>query len=532
MIHFDNCPTVYWLIGYIGAGIVISAAFYKKAPLWLFALSGLTLLLFMRLPAIVLNRELNPDESQMLSHAITLFQDPVYWRSVDGTTIGPLDNYLLIVPRLFGFQIDYTSGRIMGLLCAAGTLLFLLYALKNWFGDFAARISLLVPLLFLSFTQEVDFVHYSSEQLPVFLLTVMLCLLTRFNSESNNESVNSYWLGFTAGAVPFAKLQAVPQAMVLVLGAFWFCYLIYKQKRTYRPALMLILGGLTFPVVTLIWAVYHNVFTDLVDFYLLGNVIYAGGNAKLSIWQQFFKIITLSPDFKAFTLILTIPVILSLLLIFKKLKKINLPILLIAISLVLACIYAITKSGNDFVHYLNFYIVPWALLSATGIKKLNKFAIILPLCFLAWVGFSDALSYRRHHTLNQFVSDNATTLAQSPVVKELKKYSKKGDYMVVWGWQCTYYVEAQLAQGTAENHSERSIFQHNMLQTYQSRYISDIQRTKPAIFIDAVGKNSFWVQDRKTQGFENYAALAEYISQHYNFKGTFDDTRLYVRKDR
>ena len=74
--------------------------------------------------------------------------------------------------------------------------------------------------------------------------------------------------------------------------------------------------------------------------------------------------------------------------------------------------------------------------------------------------------------------------------------------MVVWGWQCVYYVEAQLAQGTAENHSERSIFNHPMRKTYRERYLADMKRTKPAIVLDAVGKNSFWVQNKKTQGIE------------------------------
>ncbi|TDE12514.1 hypothetical protein [Dyadobacter psychrotolerans] len=532
MIHFDNCPTVYWLIGYILAGIVMLSAFYKKVSLPIFVILSIALLTFMRLPVIVFNREINPDESQMLSHAITLFHNPVYWRSVDGTTIGPLDNYLLVVPRLFGFQIDYTSGRFMGLLCTVGTLLFLLLSLKNWFGSLTAQISVLIPLIFLSFTQEPDFVHYSSEQLPAFLLTLTLWFLSRYHLDKANSTTNSYLLGLTAGAVPFAKLQAVPQALLLVVAAFWFCYLIYKDKKSYRPALMLVFGGITFPALTFIWAACNHVLTDLIDFYLLGNVIYAGGSAKTPIVQQFFKILSLSTDFIIFTAVLILPAIFGLIQVFQKNIKGNLQISAIIIGLVLASVYAVTKSGNDFVHYLNFCIVPWSLLAAFGIQRLNKWAIVFPGLLLLYFCFSDYSSFKNQHQLNSFISDNATTLAESPVVKELKKYTKKDDFMVVWGWQCMYYVEAQLAEGTAENHSERSIYQHDMLGKYRSRYISNIQRTKPVVFLDAVGKNSFWVQDRKTQGFENFPALAEYISSNYNFKGTFDDTRLFVRKDR
>ena len=533
MINFDSAPTVYWFLGYILAGVVIVSTFYKKLPVSIFVLLSIALLTFMRLPVLVFNRELNPDESQMLSHAITLHQDPVYWRSVDGTTIGPLDNYLLVIPRLFGFQIDYTSGRVMGLLCVAGALLFLFFTMRNWFGGLLARRMLLIPLLFLSFTQEVDFVHYSSEQLPVFLLAWAIWILSRLGLENKNFVLNNYTLGFVAGVIPFAKLQAVPQAIVLVLSACWLCYNYFRQTKKFRPMLMLIAGGITFPLITFIWAWANNVLFDLVDFYLLGNVIYAGGNNNPPIPVQFFKILNLSSDFKAFTLVLLVPIFAALVkMVFDIRKSGNYTVPITLLILLLSSIYAVTKSGNDFIHYLNFCIIPWTLLAAYGLDKVSKWVLVFPAFLLLWFSVNDAIPYLQERKLNNFISVNATELAQNTVVKELKKYTRSQDYMVVWGWQCVYYVEAQLAQGTAENHSERSIFKHNMLEKYRSRYFSDIQRTKPAVFLDAVGKNSFWVQDKKTQGFENYPILAQYINLNYKFLGTFDGTRLYIRKDR
>ena len=151
---------------------------------------------------------------------------------------------------------------------------------------------------------------------------------------------------------------------------------------------------------------------------------------------------------------------------------------------------------------------------------------------LLWFGAYDAYHFVKERKLNAFVSVEARTLAQSPVVIALKKYTEAGDYMAVWGWQCVYYVEAQLAQATAENHSERSIFSHPMQEIYRSRYLSDIQRNKPAVILDAVGKNSFWVQNKKAQGLASYPELFQYVEANYKFIGDFDDTGLYVRKDR
>ena len=534
MLTFDNSPPVYWFIGYVLAAFVVFSGFYKSISTKIYLISAIILLIFMRLPVIVFNRELNPDESQMLSHAITLFKDPIYWRSVDGTTIGPLDNYLLVIPRLLGFEINYTSGRIMGLICAAGALVMLFYALKNWFGASVARKISLVPLLFLAFTQEIDFVHYSSEQLPVLLLSICVWLLSRATQGLGNDKTNLYFLGLAAGAVPFAKLQAVPQALVLAAAGLWVGYQCFKTKKEFRPILFLLLGGLTFPVLTLICTLIFNVFSDLIFFYILGNVIYAGGKGFLDIPSQFITIFRLSADFQIFTLALILPICIAFYQIFRRpsIGKMK-PIIPVSILLLLfSSIYAVTKSGNDFIHYLNFCIIPCTLLAGYSLSKIEKWSVAFPVIVLLWFASNDAYHYVKERRLNAFNSVNARTLAQSPVVTALKKYSKPDDYMAVWGWQCAYYVEAQLLQATAENHSERSIFLHPMQDKYKSRYMADMERTRPAIVLDAVGKNSMWVQNKKAQGIESYPALLEYVKANYKLIGDFDDTRLYVRNDR
>lgn len=536
MLTFDSAPTIYWFIGYLLAGVVVLASIYKKVPEKLFFILAIFLLIFMRMPAVVYNREINADESQMLSHAITLYEDPVYWRSVDGTTIGPLDNYLLVVPKILGFQINYTSGRVMGLLCAIGALLFVFLAMRNWFGQAIARIALTVPVVFLAFTQETDFVHYSSEQLPVFLLTLTIWLLSILTSNKNLSSVTTFFLGFAAGMTPFAKLQTVPQAFIIVLAAIWITFQFYRKTKQIQPLLFLLAGGLTFPLLLFIWAGANHVFTDFIDFYLLGNVIYAGENNWLSIPRQMVDLIMLSPDFKVYSLLLIVPIFLGFVNIFRPDSYTKSSNQFIAASLILlnvAGIYAATKSGNTFIHYLNFCIYPWILLAAYGIAKRHQYFLIISGLLLLWFAGNDVLSYRREHRLNAYESiGGANLLPEHEVVKELKKFTKPGDYMVVWGWQCQYYVEAQLAQGTAENHSERSIFKHPLQEKYLRRYVSDLQRTKPAVFLDAVGKNSMWVQDKKTQGIDSFPAVADFVHQNYTLISDRNDVKLYVRNDR
>lgn len=539
MIQFDSSPTIYWFLGYLLAGVLLISAFFDRIPALLFLLASAAVLLFKRLPAVVFNRELNADESQMLSHALTLYRDPVYWRSVDGTTIGPLDSFVLVIPRLLGYQIDYTSGRAVGLVCTGLALLFFYLSVKNWYGDPTARVALLLPLLFLSFTQNFDFVHYSSEQLPVFLLAAVLWLFSKLSMETHTKRITTYGylVGFIAGMIPFAKLQGAPQAVVLCLCAFWICFQTFRKTGNFLPVLSLIAGGITFPALTLVWLSSQHLVTDMIDFYLQSNLIYAGESiGPIAMLNRFFKIAASSPDFLIFSAILFIPVIIGAVKLIngfiKPGPKENQAVSVLIFGLILASIYAVTKSGHDFIHYLNFSIIPLSILAACGVSRVGRLGIVFPVLLLGWFVSNDAFSYVKHRKLNEFISENATKLGESPVVKALKKYTKPDDYMVVWGWQCTYYVEAQLSHGTAENHSERSIFLHALRDKYRNRYLSDIKRSKPAVFLDAVGKNSLWLQDKKTQSLASFPALSQYISQHYTFKGVFEDTRLYVRNDR
>ena len=544
MLTFDASPTVYWALVYALTALVIGSNLKKGIPTWLYLVGTTTVFMLMRLPSVLLNRELNADESQMLSHALTLYQDPVYWRSVDGTTIGPLDNYLLVIPRLFGFQLDYTSARVMGLLCGVGSLFFFFVALKRWLGKTAARLALLVPLIFLAFTQETDYVHYSSEQLPLLLLSLCLALLAglsrkkkKFTFQEKKAPVwSAYGLGLIAGMVPFAKLQAVPQALLLVVAGFYFTYQYFVKTNNRNPMLLLLLGGITFPAIALVWMLSHGVYQDFIDFYILGNAVYAGGSGLADIPTQFGKLVLASPDFMALLGVVALVTILGLFGEKRTLAKppatpgISVSALILGYGLV--AVYAATKSGNLFVHYLNFCIYPLGLAAALGISKVkdNKWLVLAgPLLLLGWFGVQDTVSFYKNHQFNAFVSVKARALPQSPIVKAMRPYIKPEDKMVVWGWQCRYYVEAQLAQGTAENHSERSIYLHPLREEYRARYLRDMQRNRPAIFIDAVGKNSVWLSDKATQGYQSFPKLAAYVSKNYKYVGKIDDTRLFVR---
>jgi hypothetical protein len=522
--------------------LMIVSNLKQRVPQFFYLIAVVSVFIIMRLPIVCLNSEINVDESSMITNALTLLRDPIYWRSVDGTTIGPLSIYLLIIPKIFGFQIDYTSTRIIGILCTIGSLLLFFYTIKIWFGNRTARISLLLPTIFLSFTQEPDFVHYSSEQLSVFLLNFCLFLVAFISSNKVVSYSSIYLLGFIAGILPFAKLQGLPQAFILILAGIFITYLNYTKTRKVYPILLIVLGGFSFPILAIAWMYSQGVFHYFIEYYLIGNINYAGNNKLLEIPLLLANVIRYSVDFFALLFVCIVIYAYGILkwqhkFQFPKLFKVQDVLVLFFAIYFLSAIYAVARTGRPFPHYLNFLLYPVCLMSAFGIYKkidigYNISALYGPFLLLSWFAIVDVFNIYRNGQLNIYNSQMNQSLTRSPVIETLKPYIVSSDYMVVWGWQSHYYVEAQLPQGTAQSNSERCIYEHPQRALYRQKYLNDMMRTRPAVFLDTVGESGKWLTDRATQGHEVFPELAKYISTQYKYVGEIANIRLYVRNDR
>jgi hypothetical protein len=436
VLSFDNFPVVYFVLGYVLAAVIVLLVYWNKfrfqEPVFLL-LSG-TLVVFMRLPILVFNQEINPDESQMIAHAITLRQFPIYWQSVDGTTIGPLDNYALILPSFLGLAFDYTSARLVGLMCVLGSLCFFYQSLKNFFHDSVARLALLPPLFLVAFTQDADFVHYSSEQLPVFLLNIGLWLLSRLFVHCQSGQLFSkprqgsrtltglFWLGLVLGMSPFAKIQVVPQAAVLGLFALVFTF---HSRNFLKNAGALVAGALAFPLLTVGWASLYDVLDDFWDFYVLGNLIYAGGSTVLDSLLRLPAFFAKSPDFLSFLVSIGLTSFVAMFTSNSQRKGWFNLVFLACLGL-LASLYAATKSGNDFVHYLNLCIYPFGLVGALFFSKIfdnQKLAWLASVfCFLP---FATTFGYKtlKHQPLNAYVSTTDHRVPVSSVSKLILQHA-------------------------------------------------------------------------------------------------------------
>src|SRR4051812_48242905 len=112
---FDTHPNSYWAIAAVPTALwawasvgtfrnSASTKFSRRNEI-VFGVLLLATLTAWRWPFWLNASPYNPDESQFVAGAITLTKDPVFWRSVDGTTSGPLNFYVLLPLHWLGLPL-------------------------------------------------------------------------------------------------------------------------------------------------------------------------------------------------------------------------------------------------------------------------------------------------------------------------------------------------------------------------------------------------------------------------------------------
>jgi hypothetical protein len=530
--QFDSSPTIFFGLVYLLLFIwVLSAILQKpKQSDSFFLLLGSVFLFLGRLPVIFHNKSINQDESQMLTQAMTLRQEPILFQAVDTTTGGPLSSYLLTFFNLFGFRLDYASAHFVAILLIILSFVFLYKTSQNLFDTQSARLAVIPFVVFEIFTQEPDFIHFSSELVPLLLVILMLYF------SSKPSKINLFLVGFFGAMCIFGKLQALP--VIAVIGLIS----LRKSdgKQIYIDFFVKFLGGITGVIALSIFFMVWGVFQEVIDFYFIRNITaHTATRSLLDGILAFPTFIFKNIDFFIFTIasfILILPFNSfsnrirgdSKTFILKKNWQ-----LWIYLSV---SIFSVIRTGSDYLHYLHFLIPPLVLLAANGYHSNQKSSQGKPIFSIQHlVIFSICLYYLSSFGIKTLKNQstnlyNSQSLTQSSVSKEILKHAKSGEKLVVWGWNLDYHIETQMPQGTRENHIPYVVLPHKMQAQEQKRYLADLRKNKPKIFVDAVGKNSHWFNDKSLYQHENFAEIKEFIQKNYILVNFVDDVRIYRRR--
>ena len=498
---------------------------------WWLLLAGV--LVAFRWPLLTLAHELYPDESQLLAGARTLLHDPVFWRSVDGGTAGPLDYYALLPAALFPGPTGYAVTRLIaalmvwGLLVAAGETLALVTPRK------VARLAVLPALAFAALTTSPEFVHYSTELLPGLLLALAVLAMVRQSVRA--ARANLWAAALLLGAVPFAKLQAAPIAAALGL------LLVIQECVAGRVKnIWLLLGVALIPTLlfTALVTVTGQAEQMLIP-YFLQNTLYARtGRLPLSLVVRQLGEQSVTNGYHALWLAGGAVFCSGAVFFFRRAPDRLRRYGVAAAGLLLVTLCCILSPGRPYHHYLNFLTLPLTLLTGVALGLVltgpNSRPALLLGVFLG-LTLVPQLALRVSPRPDPYDYYNTILSARGPahpeLVARIRSFATPGKSLGLWGWRSSLYVETDLHQATRLAHIESLLVEGPWQKFYLRRYYDDLVAALPPVFVDATGPGNFRFESRAA-GHEIYPLLRDWLRTHYVYVGEWDGVRLYARLDR
>ena len=498
-----------------------------------------TLLLFAwRWPVLLDPRPLNPDEAVFVAGAIKLEHDPLFWRSLESTTSGPLVSMPLLVLRPFGLPLDYFNARMVALLFAAASMGLALQTMRRLAGSPAAVVAISVPLAYLVFTREDDLLHYSSEHLPVTLLSLAVWLVVQARDSGCRGAA---WLsaGVCLGLAPWAKLQSSPIAASL---GFWALMLVLLRPELARDvrlkrSLALLGAALSPSAVLLIGYAATGQLRHWWSSYIVNNLAYDAGQTAWDGLRFLHHLASFTYGLHAclaFGLILVLAGWVRFLQVW---REAGFWLGMLGLG---SAVYAVVAPGRGFLHYALLALLPLAWAGAAGIQPWlatgsRRRSKLWPVPAFMLTVFCVQFIIRAPRLHPEMVGQLASAwrFPRTEIGEVLHRLREPGDTMGVWGWNADLFVQAGLPSATRESQTERQIRPGPQRDAYyRPRYLAELRQNAPTLFVDVVGQGAFPFNDRASEAHEADSALTAYLDAHYVFVADFHPSRLYLRRDR
>lgn len=501
--------------------------------------AGLTLLAW-RWPNFLWQYPLNPDEGLWVAGALKVKTDWVPWRGFDGATSGPLTAYTLALPALVGARIDFFSARFLGVCLLTLTLGGFYFAVKWLNGGRVARLALLPAVLLLALTKDWNFLHFSSETVPIFLTTTALAAaayLAREAMPTRRRFAACAIAGVCLGSAGLAKLQSLPIAFVLF--GFVVAGIVFGGRRRKSAILeaLVFAGSLAFVpgLVTIVLSATGEL-RYAIRSYLQSSVGYVGEGIHIGPSFLFES----SASYTAFLVGSLVVGAFGMAIIFWERRapsRTSLWMAAAALLLLVAAGFAIYTPRRPFQHYLLLSVVPASCCVAAVLrlgrettfwKDREAFAIgtYLSVFLISALGVSLASS---PSTLVTEIASNSKARGSKQAVA-LGRYAPRGSRVAIWGSCPELYVQTGTIMATRYGQMGPIPAGH-FREYYEGIIVRDLERSRPVVFVDAVHPGAFQFNNRATQGHETFPALAAFVRRNYRFKEEVGGVRIFVANE-
>jgi hypothetical protein len=556
--------------------------------------AGIAVTLFLcRFPTL-LDYPLNPDEGEFLSAAHKLFYDGNFFHSVDCGSSGPLNIYPLMLPAVFGFSPDYASSRILVLLIAFCVIYIFYRTVQMLAPDSIARIAVLPLAGALATFENSNLVHYSSEQIPVLLISLALYLTVRVLHNPASHRTPLFLLGFLTSAGFFSKMQSVPILASIGLVAVVYVFASGRAHKSPQPALLFIAGMLPLQLLNAAMCLAAGVWTNFWIAYIASNQRYTDLGANFvtelpglvtyfvetpEVGYFLFTFLALGASYALgrlrhdragerdgflqmavvsavvigalmavllhaevsliaayFVLIAVFMVFASFPLLYEKGSFGADPLRwfgLLSILAAAAAVFSIYRPHRIFPHYLFFFFLPVSAGMAWMLIRQTResgFARLAYPLLFAALALTNATFLWGSRDSHKFRTTVATI--RQPEGDFIRSLTSSKGQIFVWGWDPDPY----LGSGHVTASRDLNLFYQflaplEISSYYRRRLLNDLKNNPPELIIDAIGTNSWFFQDNATYGLNQVPEIAGFVSSFYRHVADAYGERFFLRAD-
>lgn len=515
-----------------------------------------------RLPAIACQSELDVDESGLAAAGMRYALDFIPWRAADITTSGPLNCLAMRVVDLCVPRLTYRAIHVAAAALQCAMLL------VTWM---TLRLVVLPPvtlaatgcsLMVLACAQEPDYVHFSSELVPILLLScAAYCVVKAIGGD--DRRAGAWWAGacFFAGLAPWAKLQAAPISL-----AFWG-YAVFDTWRNRRLVvseegnavrrLVVVTAAFMLPTAIIVAMVCAGgAWQDLWRSYILRNLLYsedssrggmlkravyvflndrpmrallAGGTIFCAAWCacRCAGWLSTDPRRRAMTTFFGV--------------------------YSLTALFAVVKPPWAFPHYewllFNPVVIASALVLDVWWRSESAARDALPkdgrlvsspassiVCYVAlMVGMCADLALSNVRQA-QAVFARRTSDFVGAVTTRVRHLADDTTTLGVWGWAPVLHVTTGLPPATRYAIGHYLLHESPQRAFFRTRYLDDLMKSMPQVFVDAVAPGFFLVEMSQEDRIASFPELARFLDEHYRLADEISRTpddppvRIYVRR--
>ncbi len=536
-------------------------------------IGSIALCLFVCRYPILLVSELNPDEGQFIASAHKLFYDGNFFRSVDCGTSGPFNIYPLMLPAISGFSPDYASSRLIALILEFFSIYLLYRTIALIAADDVARVAIVPAVMAFATFKDRNLVHYSSEHVPLLLISLALYGAVRVIRNPEAYRVPVFLLGVIACAAFFAKMQSVP--IVVAIAAVAVAYVQASgMAKWWRAGLLFLAGVAPLAVANAALCLVTGVWHDFVMAYIMTNLGYAdmqwaiAGDLPwfvaylvdtIEIRCLLFTFIALAAAYAyqrarggalsepavflrmagiggaaiapaifirgwnngadyAYVLWIAILVVPTYFVLSYRKGKFGTDPLswfgMAALASMGAALFSIHQAHRPFPHYLLLLTIPAVAGMAWMLMRqvARRFAFVSLFVVLTVVYGSYLWNSQDDRAFK------GIPYALRPLEGNLiRAMTAPGAQIVVWGWNVGPYLGSGRLPATRDTNMANFFSTRfpEISASYRQRFLRDLVENPAELFIDAVGPTSWPFTDRRFNRFEQCPEIKAYIDAHY-----------------